>query len=114
MADIQLLQEEVRSRVEQEAVWRAGDGGFGAGLSILPRNLATISLKPHQDSLQVWGGDSRFGKFPSTSILLGKIGCAGIFSAPRHIIISLVYTKHVFSLWRIYDRQRMPHVTSPQ
>ena len=50
MADIQLLQEEVRSRVEQEAVWRAGDGGFGAGLSILPRNLATISLKPHQDS----------------------------------------------------------------
>lgn len=53
VADIQLLQEEVGSRVEQEAVWSAGDGGCGAGLSILPRNLVTISLKPHWDALQV-------------------------------------------------------------
>lgn len=52
VADIQLLQEEWGAGSSRR-LWSAGDGGCGAGLSILPRNLVTISLKPHWDALQV-------------------------------------------------------------
>lgn len=80
VAEMQLLQEEVRSRVEQEAVWSAGDGGFGAGFSILLRNLATISLKPHRDSLQVWGGDSvGLGSFLPLLFYLARLAVLEFF-----------------------------------
>lgn len=80
MADIQLLQEEVGSRVEQKAVWSAGDGGFGAGLSVLPRYLVTISLKPHRDSLQVWGGDSvGLGSFLPLLFYLARLAALEFF-----------------------------------
>lgn len=80
VADTQLLQEAVGSRVEQEAVWSAGDGGCGAGLSILPRNLVTISPKPHRDALQVWGGDSvGLGSFLPLLFYLARLAVLEFF-----------------------------------
>lgn len=80
VADTQLLQEAVGSRVEQEAVWSAGDGGCGAELSILPRNLVTISPKPHRDALQVWGGDSvGLGSFLPLLFYLARLAVLEFF-----------------------------------